>query len=188
MFEFNEERFADKLKKLIKDRGMTQKAFAEKCNMPENTLRSYLSGNNKIGIENAIMLAQNLEMSLDELLLEKQENTAKAKEITLEGIFDAINYLVDAFGVEIITQEKTPVLEGYSIHYNMSFHNDAICQYIYKMKEVYKVKDVLDKVVPDQYQNLLKACYDTDNWVYDETKQDLVPKFENLDDDDDLPF
>ena len=182
MFEFDEESFAIRLKKLIKARGMTQEAFAEGCGIPLTTLGTYFSAKSKIGIENAIKIAEYLSISLDELLLEKQENTAKTKEITPEGIFDAINYLIDAYGKGIIRQGYT-IYDGDEYTYLGLCINDSIVEeYLRKIRSSESIIEALKTIEPETYMQsyrlLLKKWANTDALDYYYTDKTLHYKDE----------
>lgn len=170
MFEFDEKSFGVRLKKLIKERGMSQEAFAEGCGIPLTTLRSYFSAQSKIGIENAIRISEYLGLSLEELLLNRQAISTEEKEITPEGIFDAINYLIEAYGKEIIREGNIIYDADEYTFLGLSIKDRIVESYLKKVRSSDSIKAALKTIEPETYMQsyrlLLKKWANTDSLVF----------------------
>lgn len=68
--------FAVRLKFILNDRGITQKAFATRCGMSPNTIQRYIDGSRKPTEDSILVMAHCLCMS-EEQFLEGVDNIGK---------------------------------------------------------------------------------------------------------------
>ncbi len=81
-----EEMLSDRIKRTMKERGLTQKEFAEKCHLTEAAISKYLSGYRTPHLEILVVLAQSLNVTTDYLL--GVEN--KSKEESYRLVYEMI--------------------------------------------------------------------------------------------------
>lgn len=204
MSGFDEKDFAKRLRILLAEKDLKHKDFAEKCNIPYNTIRSYLDSKSKVSVENAIAMAEVLDVTLDYLL--SGEDLAKKKngDITPQGIFDALNYLISAFGEgKIKKHEIEPELwneEGCPIRsakyaFCILLDNEYIQNYLGKVLSAKDIRTDLEKIDKNSYKKLLESWANSDNLLYIIEDKTLQPKFKfekidfkEIDDNEELPF
>lgn len=105
---------ADIVKKLIKEKGLSQRKFAEKIDMPYSTLNSILQrGINNTGVSNAIKICKGLGITVEELEEMAGKNTTKVNRPST----------IAAHGAEDLTREELKEVEQY-IEYLMSKRNN----------------------------------------------------------------
>jgi transcriptional regulator with XRE-family HTH domain len=73
MTTLNAERFWNRIRKLIKDGGYTQRQFADFCGIPLNTLRGWMSKGILPPLEDAYIMSGKLSVSIDEFVLGKRD-------------------------------------------------------------------------------------------------------------------
>ena len=175
----NKENFGKKLKNLIKSAGYSSREkFSDVCGVPLPTLNDYCKGlTDDPGITNITNIAQGLGISVEELLLGDEANCQKKKkpftpleEITPEGIFEAVNYLLSAYGHDIIE-----VSEGGYAEAGITFpvadltitRDDVLAEYLEEVKKSYEVLLALAKINQlDLYDTYLEKCADTSNLIF----------------------
>lgn len=194
----------------------TQKEYEEKTNTP--SVQNQVKGNSIMNIDKLAGFCKNLGVSADYLLFgENKDNDDSAnndfipdsKDITIRGIYYAINYLLVAFGDDIISDVNIPYEAfdnsvGYPIPceltvpalaiYNDSFFSDddkptlnGISEYLNFIKNNQNVKrTMLESGLYSEYINILKRKSKIDVLEYN----NLFQRIEEIvrDDDDDLPF
>lgn len=82
--------FPSRLIQIRKNRGMTQQGLADAAGIHVNQIKRYESGTAQPTLEALVKLAQNLHVSLDELVFEDQERGPSDK---LKLLFEAIDKL-----------------------------------------------------------------------------------------------
>lgn len=191
----------------------TQKEYEEKTNTP--SIQNQVKGNSIMNIDKLAGFCKNLGVSADYLLFgENSDNDnsiyndfcPNSDDITIPGIYYAINYLLEAFGDDIISDVKIPydTLDHYSgcpdsaeltvpalAIYNNSFFEDeptlnGISDYLNFIKNNQNVKrTMLESGLYNEYINILKRKSKIDVLEYNKLFQRIE---EVVRDDDDLPF
>ena len=196
----------------------TQKEYEEKTNTP--SVQNQVKGNSIMNIDKLAGFCKNLGVSADYLLFgENKDNDNSAnndfipdnKDITIQGIYYAINYLLVAFGDDIISDVEIPYeafdnSEGYPIPceltvpalaiYNNSLFSDddkptlnGISKYLNFIKNNQNVKrTMLESGLYSEYINILKRKSKIDILEYDKFFNEVKEIEEIVRDDDDLPF
>lgn len=192
----------------------TQKVYEEKTNTP--SVQNQVKGNSIMNIDKLAGFCKNLGVSADYLLFgENKDNDNSAnndfipdsKDITIQGIYYAINYLLVAFGDDIISDVKIPYeafdnSEGYPIPceltvpalaiYNNSLFSDddkptlnGISEYLNFIKNNQNVKrTMLESGLYSEYINILIRKSKIDILEYDK----FFKEVKEIVSGDDLPF
>lgn len=66
--------YNNKLKEIIKEKGLKQKFIAEKANITEGTLSGIINNKNVPNVEMAIKLAKVLNMTVEEIFWDNDQN------------------------------------------------------------------------------------------------------------------
>lgn len=196
----------------------TQKEYEEKTNTP--SVQNQVKGNSIMNIDKLAGFCKNLGVSADYLLFgENKDNDNSAnndfipdsKDITIQGIYYAINYLLVAFGDDIISDvtipynsisrsDGFPMPKGLSVPalaiYNNSLFSDddkptlnGISEYLNFIKNNQNVKrTMLESGLYSEYINILKRKSKIDILEYDKFFNEVKEIEEIVGDDDDLPF
>lgn len=217
IFKFNEnkEKFTEKLKQLLKDNNITRDELAEKTGISKSTIDNYCKASNTINpsVENAYNIARALNVSVEELLCVTNTNATEddfypnLNDITVAGIFRAVNYLLVAFGEEDILQPqniKYIIASGEFNQYQVDaetsvptlsffyFDNQGKPQltplgsYLNKIMENINIKKELINIGEEEtYITMLKKWANIDKLVY--SGKELYEPFD-FDLEDDMPF
>lgn len=193
----------------------TQKEYEEKTNTP--SIQNQVKGNSIMNIDKLAGFCKNLGVSADYLLFgENKDNDNSAnndffpdsKDITIQGIYFAINYLLVAFGDDIISDVNIPYetfdnSKGYpipdeltvpalAIYNNFIFSDNdeptlnGISEYLNFIKNNQNVKRTMrESGLYKQYKDILKQKSKIDVLEYNKLFQRIE---EVVRDDDDLPF
>lgn len=193
----------------------TQKEYEEKTNTP--SIQNQVKGNSIMNIDKLAGFCKNLDVSADYLLFgENNDNSVyndfcpNSDDITIQGIYYAINYLLAAFGDDIISDvtipynsisrsDGFPMPKGLSVPalaiYNNSFFSDddkptlnGISEYLNFIKNNQNVKKtMLESGLYSEYINILKRKSKIDILEYNKLFKE-VKEIEEIVSDDDLPF
>jgi predicted transcriptional regulator len=94
------------LEQLIKDSGLSVKAFAEKCGIPYTTLYTILkNGVGRASVDNIIIICKNLGIKVEDL-----EEMASGKQAT-EPSYDDLQYLIARNGKNLSPEEKMKLIK-----------------------------------------------------------------------------
>lgn len=96
------------LEQMIKDTGMSLKAFAAKCNIPYTTLYTILkNGVGRASVDNIIIICRNLGIKVEEL-----DTIAKGSPaVQLEPTYEDMEQLIARNGKKLSHQEKFRLIQ-----------------------------------------------------------------------------
>lgn len=181
---FNPHKFGMKLEKLIAKAGYKKNEFAEKCGIAETTAGKYYSGTNAPSVDTLLKMANVLGISVDDLISDDEADCKKKKplmpnfdEITAQGIIEAVNYLISAYGLKSIQIEKKPrIIEDEYIgtievtDYISGFRirDDVLSRYLEKVKDSENVMTALDEIGElEAYDRIIESWADIPNIDFD---------------------
>ena len=207
-YTFKKDVFKEKLKKLINASEYSREEFAEKIELSVDTLNSYCQGKSTPSAENIMNIALGLGISVEELLLndececqKKKKTITNVEDITPEGIIESVNYLVSAYGDNIIETgyfEKeidVPTYEdGYPSHnpetikvpfVKLTVNGDEILtDYLSSLKKRYPMlKELEEQGDGDVGEKLIKKYINLSDVTFDGLFREMTR--ENI---SDLPF
>lgn len=163
MFEFDKDKFGERLKKLIVEEGYTQNSFAEASGVSISSLRNYLDGKAEVKADSLCRMAETLGITIDNLIFEKPRSINPKP----QDIIDSLNLLINAYGRDIVTyfKDSNNELYGYPV---LQFDDEKICNYLDKIYECGNIKESLyDIGASDIYEQLLYSWADIDGCKFE---------------------
>jgi repressor LexA len=95
------------LEKLIKESGMSVRAFAEKCGLPESTVYTILKkGAGKANVNNVISMCKVLGISVEEL----DEMSKGETKVIYEPTYEDIQSLIARNGKKLTLEQKQDII------------------------------------------------------------------------------
>lgn len=155
--------FSVKMKEARSIQGMTQKELAQRANVAPATISSYENGTKTPTLENAISIAETLNLSLDELCGDK-----KNAYTTYSDVFNIMLFLIDHMGAIVANHEDGTHKNFSSLYFA---NNSTIAKMLENIRDIKKVlgKSKTEQELYELWKESKAKEYSQHNLFDDET-------------------